>query len=142
MKKIIAIMILSLSINAGFYTSEYFEPVAGCGVGGAVGYMAGGDNQMKNAALFCAGGALIMYGIYSYYDNKYSKPFESALSFEKQELRKNEMKKRQGNILVDNPFVERVTKVLPAKKLSTGDIMLPRVQEDIKLKDTGDLLGR
>lgn len=142
MKKLLTLIILSLTVNAGFYTSEYFEPVAGCGIGGAVGYLAGGEDQMRNAAIYCAGGALIAYGIYSYYDNKYSKPFDSALEFERQELRKNDMKKRQGNILEDNPFVERVTKELPAKKLSTGDIMLPRIQEDIKLKHTGDLLGR
>lgn len=61
MKKIIMALLLVGNIQAGFYSSDYFEAGTLCGVGAVVGYMTDqqGDNPALTAALYCGilGGA-------------------------------------------------------------------------------------
>jgi hypothetical protein len=85
MKKIILSLLLTVSIipssHAGFYDSDYFEPTLACAIGGAVGYTsASSGNELMNAGLYCAAGAVLGYVTNQYYRKKVDRVHENKIS--------------------------------------------------------------
>lgn len=73
MKKIILFLMMSIiSVNsfAGFYDSDYFEPIILGGTLATVGYVTSKDNQAMMAGVGFGAGLLIGFGLNSYYRSK------------------------------------------------------------------------
>lgn len=144
MKKILLALILSFSFTAkaGLMDSRYFEPVAGCLVGGGIGYLSS-DSQdaMKNAAIYC-GIAAVVAGVVGYhYDSKYGKEFLPRENFLDNQERRYDMLEKQKNSKSEHRFFKRQREVLPAKILPNGQGIGPRIKERLILEDDNIDLG-
>lgn len=73
MKKILAMilsMCISFSASAGFYESDYFEPILLGSTLAVAGYVSSSDNQAMMAGVGAGVGFLLGFGLNSYYRKK------------------------------------------------------------------------
>jgi hypothetical protein len=73
MKKILAILLamsISFSASAGFYESDYFEPIILGTTFAAAGYVASSENQALIAGIGAGVGFILGFGLNSYYRKK------------------------------------------------------------------------
>ena len=67
--------------HAGFYDSDFFEPTLACAIGGAVGYTSASEgNELMNAGIYCAAGAILGYVTNQYYRKKIDRVHEAKIS--------------------------------------------------------------
>lgn len=122
--------------------SRYFEPVAGCVAGGAVGYAtSSSENAMKNAAIFCVIVGGVATFINYHYDTKYGKEFHAREAHLDNTLRRYEMLEKQNIEKKEDHLFRRQQEILPPRVLPNGQGIGPRIKEKLILNDDGIDLG-
>jgi hypothetical protein len=139
MKKVIAILLL-ISVSsaaradlADFTQGNLFEPTLVCIGAGAVGYMgAPKGNEAAYAGGACAVGAIVTYFINKHYESKYTKGYQRRI--DKLEEAVFQFEKLQGERAAngdEGPYSLRVREVVPAQKLSNGEVSAPTIREKL-----------
>lgn len=147
MKYILLTILLFTSVQntyAGFYDSEYFEPIAGCVVAGAAMYSSAEEgDEMKQGAIGCAVAGVILWGITRHYDGKYGDQFIEEEDYLRAKLNKYEMLDKQSNKKNSSSVhFRRVQKVLPPTIDKKGQGIGPRVKEKLILIDDTMRIGQ
>ena len=152
MKKILVTMTLvfsSLSANAGLLDWFHFEPTALCVAGAAGGYYAtskdNSSQQGQNAAIGCAVGALIGYGINYYYDGKFGTQYQKDLKDKDRMIQ--EMQWVQAEKIIKGEDQEQdgvmvIEQLKPAQRLPNGDIIMPTKVKKLIIPGEGARIGK
>jgi hypothetical protein len=144
MKKILIVLSLILTINtskAGLYDSQYFEPVAGCLVAGGLGYATGGDNAMRNGAIFCAAAGLVIGSINYHYHTKYGEEFQNQIEFLDNRIIQYNLLESQSKEKKEALYFKRTQEVIPPRILENGQGIGPRVRDKLIMIDSKDRVG-
>ena len=139
---LISLFLLSFQTKAGLFDWEYFEPTAGCVIGGALGYSSAekGD-EMKKAAIYCAAAGAVGLLINYHYDTKYGEEFEEQEIFLENQIKKYNLLEQQKKQQKESLYFRRVREVIPPRVLPNGQGVGPRIKERLQLKDQGDRIG-
>lgn len=80
-KSLIVLILISQSVYAGFYDSDYFEATSLCVIAGSANYLANqdGDDVIVESALACGVGALVGYSVTKYFKKKVVKRHQIEL---------------------------------------------------------------
>lgn len=145
MKKIFLLCTILLSgvnvANAGLYDSKFFEPVAGCLIAGGIGYAAGGDNAMRNGAIFCAATGAIIGVVNYHYHTKYGAEFRDEIEFLDNRLIQYNLMDKQSKEKKDSLYFQRTQEVVPPRLLENGQGIGARVRDRLILIDSKDRVG-
>ena len=146
MKNILLIILLTLiiqpSAKAGLFDWEYFEPTAGCVIGGALGYSAADEGEeMKQAAIYCAAAGAVGLLINYHYDTKYGEEFNEQEMFLENQIKKYNLLEQQKTQQKESMYFRRVREVIPPRVLPNGQGVGPRIKERLQLKDQGERIG-
>ena len=141
------LVLTSLTAKAGFTDWFYFEPAALCVAGAAGGYYGTTDDKNKgqNAAIGCAVGALIGYGINSYYDGKFGNQYQKDLKDKDRMIQ--EMQWVQAGKVIRGEDEEMdgvmiVEQIVPAQTTSKGEIIMPTKRKKLIIPGEGTRIGR
>ena len=145
MRKIIVLIFLITTVGqakAGLFDWEYFEPTAGCIIGGAVGYSSASEGEeMKQAAIYCAAAGAIGLLINYHYDTKYGQEFEEQERFLNNQIKKYNLLEQQKKQQKESLYFRRVRQVIPPRVLPNGQGVGPRIREKLQLKDNSERIG-
>lgn len=149
MKKILLIVFtLSLSFQAQAIEWFGFEISLGCVLGGAGGYVATPNSQKSqqgtNAAIGCAVGALVGYGLNSYYDNKFGNQYQKDLKDKDrmiQEFQFTEATKVINGEDGTNDGVIILEQTVPAKRMPDGTVIMPTKRKKLVVPGQGMRIG-
>lgn len=129
MKKILlVILFLSTNVHAGFYESDYFEPVTLCAVGGVVGFVSASDgDEPLTAGIYCAGGALTGWLLNMYQRKKIDRVNEDEISILKKEVDKKvaEQARRAAQGDTQSPYTIRAKQINEGEKQPDGTYISP-----------------
>lgn len=152
MKKILMILTMSLSslsAHAGLLDWFHFEPTAMCVAGAAGGYYSTSQDdkskQGQNAAIGCAIGALLGYGINYYYDGKFGTQYQSDLKDKDrmiQEMQWSTAEKVIKGEDQESDGVLIVEQIKPAQRLPNGDIIMPTKVKKLIIPGEGARIGK
>lgn len=152
MKKLLVILTMSLSTvsaHAGLSDWFHFEPLALCAAGAAGGYYSTSQDNTsqrgQNAAIGCALGAVIGYGINYYYDGKFGNQYQSDLKDKDRMIQ--EMQWVQATKIIegedkDADGVMIVEQLKPAQRLPNGDIIMPTKVKKLIIPGEGARIGK
>lgn len=129
MKKIILLfLIIAQTAQAGFYDSDYFEPVMGCSLGAVAGYVtAKAGQEPLTAGIYCAAGALGGILLNNYYRKKVDKVMENKLKDREAKVRAFVIKeaRRAQNGDTTKPYSLMVEQVEDGQETPSGDYISP-----------------
>lgn len=150
MKKIIltlTILVSSLNAKAGLADWFHFEPAMLC-VAGAGGAYAGTTDEKQrgnNAAIGCAVGALIGYGINYYYDDKFGARYQKDIKDQErmiQDMQWSMATKVEKGLDEDHEGVMIVEQVVPAQQTPNGEIIMPTKRKKLVVPGEGARFGK
>ena len=149
MKKLLTLIIafsmaIPVNAHAGIFESDWFEPTLFCGIGAAAGYTSAKDGQEVNqAALFCAGGALLGWIINERYKSKYGAAYQEEIKDLRRDI--SEMQIMQAQKAAkgeeDTTGSIKIQEIVPGKRLEDGSVMYPTLRDRLVLPGEGDMVG-
>lgn len=128
-----SLVLAPLRANAGFTDSSVFEPVVGCVVGGAGGYLGGTKGQeVVFAAAGCGIGAVIGLLLNMHYSAKYDSVYKNDLTEMRHTIKEMELQSamRAANGEDENISI-RIRQVIPGQKRSDGSVSAPTIVESL-----------
>jgi hypothetical protein len=150
MKKLLltfTIVVSSLTAKAGIGDWFHFEPLMLCAAGAGGGYAATTVDKDKNqnAAIGCAVGALIGYGINYYYDDKFGAKYQKDIKDQArmiQDMQWSMATKVEKGLDEDHDGVIIVEQVVPAQQTPNGEIIMPTKRKKIVIPGEGARFGQ
>lgn len=149
MKKILLI-VFTLGISFQAHAIEWFgfEVTLGCVLGGAGGYAATPTSQKSqqstNAGIGCAVGALIGYGLNSYYDSKFGNQYQRDLKDKDKMIQEMQYTSATKVINGEDETTDGVIileQTVPAKRLPDGTVIMPTKRKKIVVPGEGMRIG-
>ncbi len=150
MKKVVSLMLalaLTIPVNAHAWSpwnSDWFEPTLFCAIGGAAGYTSAKEGEEVNqAALFCAGGALIGWLINSRYKDKYGQMYQEEIKDLRRDISEMQMMQAQKAARgeEDTTGSVKIQEFVPGKRLEDGSVMYPTLRDRLILPGEGNMVG-
>ena len=118
-------LFVSPKANAGFYSSNWFEPTVLCAVGGAVGIS--GDGDATQAGLYCLGGAILGYTMNQYWRKKVDIVHEDRIQRLKDEVRVRVVRQAEkANLgIIDDYYAIEAEQIEEAQEQPDGSVFSP-----------------